>query len=141
MFPIFEYFMDGTALYERMVIPVCREFALTYMEFTVLMFLYNNPQYDTAAQIVSVRQLTKSHVSMTVKSLRERRLIEGIYFHGNHKTLHLRLTPAAEPVIKAGSAAQEAFGTQLVKGMSQEEIKQLIRLKERIHANMKWENL
>ena len=69
MFPIFDHITDGQNLYERTVMPVCRKFGLTYMEFTVLMFLQNNPQYDTAAQIVKIRRLTKSHVSVTLKSL------------------------------------------------------------------------
>ena len=52
MIPVFDNLFSGQNLYEQTVMPVCREFGLTYMEFTVLMFLQNNPQYDTAAQIV-----------------------------------------------------------------------------------------
>ena len=72
MIPVFEHIFMGQNLYERTVMPVCRAFGLTYMEFTVLMFLVNNPQYDTAAQIVKIRRLAKSHVSISVKGLQER---------------------------------------------------------------------
>ena len=139
MFAIFEHFWDGKELYERTVMPVCRKFNLTYMEFTVLMFLKNNPQYDTAAQIVKVRQLTKSHVSMSLKSLQERGFVEGVYHPGNNKTLHLRLTAAAEAAVEAGLAAQAEFGARLVRGFTKEEVAQLQYLTERIHENMKWE--
>lgn len=139
MFPIFEHFMDGKALYERMVLPVCRAFDLTNMEFTVLMFLHNNPQHDTAAQIVKVRQLTKSHVSVTLKTLQERGLVEGVRYPDNQKTVHLRLTEAAEPAVQAGLAAQAEFGAYLVRGFTAEEITQLQKLTERLHQNMKWE--
>lgn len=139
MLPIFEHFADGKTLYEKMVLPVCRQFDLTHMEFTVLMFLQNNPQYDTAAQIARVRQLTKSHVSVSLKSLQERGLVEGIYFPGNQRKVHLRLTAKAEPVVKAGFAAQAAFGARLVQGFTAEEIELLRILLERMHNNMKQE--
>ena len=44
MIPVFEHIFYGQNLYERTVIPVCKTYGLTYMEFTVLMFLKNNPQ-------------------------------------------------------------------------------------------------
>lgn len=139
MIPVFEHFFSGQNLYERTVMPVCREFGLTYMEFTVLMFLANNPQYDTAAQIVKIRHLTKSHVSISVKGLQERGLVQGVYFPGNQKTLHLRLTEAATPVVEAGAAAQKEFGAILARGFTQEEIETLQKLTEKLHENIKRE--
>lgn len=140
MLPVFEHIFDGQNLYERTVMPVCREFGLTYMEFTVLMFLKNNPQYDTAAQIVKIRRLTKSHVSVSLKGLQERGLVQGVYFPGNQKTLHLRLTEAAAPVVEAGRVAQKEFGDKLVRGFTDEEVAQLQKLTEKIHENMKQED-
>ena len=139
MLPSFEHFLDDKALYEQIVTPVCRAFDLTYMEFTVLMFLHNNPQYDTAAQIVKVRQLTKSHVSLSLRSLQERGLVEGVYYPGNLKTVHLQLTKASESIVAAGAAAQEEFGACLVRGFTAEEVNQLQILMERVHSNMKQE--
>ena len=139
MFPIFEHFLEGKELYERSVTPVCRALDLTYMEFTVLMFLANNPHYDTAAQIAKVRHLAKSHVSVSLKALMARGLIEGEYFPGNHKTLHLHVTPAAQPAVTAGRDAQMAFGTRLVENFTPEEVAQLRYLTEKLHKNMKQE--
>jgi len=139
MFSFFEFFLDGKELYERSVAPVCRELDMTYTEFTVLMFLANNPQYDTAAQIAKIRHLAKSHVSMSLKTLMDRGLIEGEYFPGNHKTLHLRVTPAAQPAVVAGRNAQMTFGTRLIKNFTPEEVTQLRYLTEKLNANMKQE--
>ena len=69
----------------------------------------------------------------------ERGLVEGVYFPGNQKTLHLRLTAAAEPVVEAGLAAQKEFGDKLLRGFTPEEIEQLHQLVERLHENMKQE--
>ena len=70
-----EFLSDSAKLYQDTVLPVCKKYGLTYMEFGVLMFLYNNPQYNTAAQIVSMRHIPKSHVSISVKSLMEKGLL------------------------------------------------------------------
>ena len=139
MTAVFEHFYAGKNLYEQMVMPVCKAHGLTYMEFTVLMFLQNNPKYDTAAQLVKIRRLSKSHVSVSVKGLQEKGLVKGVYYPGNQKTLHLQLTKKAEPVVEAGLAAQKAFGASLVRGFTPEEVAQLQYLTDKLHENMKQE--
>ena len=57
------------AYYAQCVKPVCEAHGLTRMEFDILLFLANNPAYDTAADIVRIRMLTKSHVSGALKRL------------------------------------------------------------------------
>lgn len=47
------------AYYAQCVKPVCEAHGLTRMEFDILLFLANNPAYDTAADIVRIRMLTK----------------------------------------------------------------------------------
>ena len=139
MIPVFEHIFMGQSLYEKSVMPVCKAYGLTYMEFTVLMFLQNNPKYDTAAQLVKIRRLSKSHVSVSVKGLQEKGLVKGVYYPGNQKTLHLQLTKKAEPVVEAGLAAQKAFGASLVRGFTPEEVAQLQYLTDKLHENMKQE--
>lgn len=139
MNPAIEQFFLGKDLYQQIVMPVCKKYALTYMEYTVLMFLYNNPGYDTAAQIVRARNLTKSHVSMSVKSLMERGLLTGAYFPGNQRIVHLKLTDAAVPVVREGRAAQQHYGQLLVQGFTPEEVQTLQYLMEKLNANIKAE--
>ena len=43
------------------------------------MFLHNNPQYNTAADIVKVRKSTKSHVSTSLKDLEGKGMVERIH--------------------------------------------------------------
>ena len=88
---IFQHYAAGESLYTKTVSPVCEKYGLTYMEFTVLMFLANNPQFDTAAEVVKYRHLTKSHVSMSVRSLQGRGLIRGEYREPNRRTIHLSI--------------------------------------------------
>ena len=140
MIPVFEHIFMGQSVYEKSVMPVCKTYGLTYMEFTVLMFLQNNPKYDTAAQLVKIRRLSKSHVSVSVKGLQEKGLVKGVYYPGNQKTLHLLLTEAANPIVEAGLRAQREFGAMLVRGFSPEEVEQLQYLTDKLHENMKQED-
>ena len=140
MIPVFEHIFMGQSVYEKSVMPVCKTYGLTYMEFTVLMFLQNNPKYDTAAQLVKIRRLSKSHVSVSVKGLQEKGLVKGVYYPGNQKTLHLLLTEAANPIVEAGLRAQREFGAMLVRGFSPEEVVQLQYLTDKLHENMKQED-
>ena len=74
------YFWDEhrgiTRYYEILMSSVCEKYQLRQMEYDILMFLYNNPQHNTAADIVRYRKSTKSHVSMSLKVLEEKGLIE-----------------------------------------------------------------
>ncbi len=133
---LFEHFSSGENLYARIVAPVCEKYGLTYMEFTVLMFLHNNPQYDTATQIVNIRRLSKSHVSISVRSLQRRGFLDCRYLNGDHRTIHLSLTAAAAPIAAEGVQAQERFSDILYAGFSSDEVKQLSQLIDRIDQNI-----
>ena len=137
MVTLFEHFSAAKSLYSRYTAPVCKAFGLTQMEYNILMFLYNNPQLSTAADIVKFRNLTKSHVSVSVKSLQEKGLIRGEYLPGNRRDVHLRLCPQAQPIVESGRQAQEHFGRRLMQGFSPEEEAQLMDYMTRIHNNLK----
>ena len=99
--------------------PVCSEYSLTRMEMNILLFLANNPAYDTATDIVEVRHLTKSHVSASVKTLQARGYLQRVYLSGNkRKTAHLRLVPAAEPVVEKRAPCTAGFFYCAAKGLA-----------------------
>ena len=90
------------AYYAQCVKPVCEAYGLTRIEFDILLFLANNPAYDTAADIVRIRMLTKSHVSGALKRLESNGYLCTAYHAGNRKTIHLSLTKKADAIIKEG---------------------------------------
>ena len=57
---------------------IMTKFSLTAAETDILMFLANNPQYDTAADISRIRRIPKSQVSVSVKSLCEKGILTGV---------------------------------------------------------------
>ena len=53
-----EFMADSRDIYTRLIDPVCKKYGLTQMEFNILLFLANNPEFDTAAKIIRKRACT-----------------------------------------------------------------------------------
>ena len=132
-----DHYASGEYLYDQMVAPLCQEYGLTHMEFVVLMFLANNPGFDTAAQIVKYRRLTKSHVSLAVRSLLERRMLTGEDGKDDRRTIHLSLTDEAEDLVMEGRKVQDRFFETLFSGFTPEERDQMGQFMNRIDKNIK----
>ena len=123
-------------LYCGVFTPMLERRALTQLEVDILLFLANNPAYDTARDIVERRHLAKSHVSAGIEALAGRDLLERWKRADNRKTIHLRLTEAAGPVVAEGRAVQRQYGELLLTGLSEEERGELARLLEKISENV-----
>ena len=112
-----------TSCYEMLARKVCEAYSLTQMEYDILMFLHNNPQHNTAAEIVRIRKSTKSHVSTSLKELEGKGLIERIPGADNKKHIEIVLLKKAEPIIENGIKAQREFAKQVLTGLSEEEMR------------------
>ena len=123
--------------YDHVITPVCARHNITRMELDVLLYLANNPGRDTAAELISLRGLTKSHVSAAVAGLAMRGLLARSHRDGNRKTVHLTLLPAAAQVIADGQAAQQQLAQAILAGFSQQELEVLNEATGRIIENMR----
>lgn len=110
-----------TTCYELLSSKVCDEYGLTQMQYDILMFLYNNPQHNTAADIVKIRKSTKSHVSTSLKGLEDRKLIKRLQSVENKKHIEIVLLENAMPIIEAGIKAQKDFASNVLSGLTNEE--------------------
>ena len=121
-------YMDSTQrskkIYGTMLEPLCRRYDLTRNELDILLFLANNPGCDRAADIVSVRRIAKSHVSLSVGNLEKRQLLIREYEEGDRRAAHLKLTEAAQPVIREGQHLQKEFFTRMFEGLTRQELEQ-----------------
>lgn len=133
---IFFHYAATENLYTATVSPVCEKHSLTYMEFTVLMFLANNPQFDTASDIVKHRRLTKSHVSISIRSLEDKGFLKGEHHEPNRRTIHLTVLEAADAIVSDGREAQQSFARILFSGFSDSEYKELASFMMRINKNI-----
>ena len=123
MLPAFFTRLKGPGkLYGLLFLPLLERYGLTQLEADILLFLANNPECDTARDIVEIRHLAKSHVSVGVDS--------------NRKTIHLRLTDAAAPIVEQGRAIQHAYAGLIFDGFSEAQRQELFRLLDRVSENV-----
>ena len=131
-----DFMADSRDFYNDLIDPVCKKYGLTQMEFHILLFLANNPECDTAAQIIKKRAFTKSHVSVSVRSLEERGLLVGEYQGINRRTIHLKLTDSAAPIISDGKNVQKKAAEIICRGFSPDEHRKLFEFMNRINTNI-----
>lgn len=115
---------------------IMKKFSLSAAETDVLMFLANNPEFDTAAQVARLRKIPKSQVSLAVNALFEKKLLSGSYGPSNKKSIHLTLTEEAKPVVAYGSMVQEEFGSMLFAGFTAKELEEFGRLHGKLAENI-----
>ena len=133
---LLEHIFMSRELYQSILKPVCDKYDLTGTELIILLFLDENPPYDTATDIVEKRRLTKSSISMAVRNLEEKGFVVGEYVGRNRRSIHLKLQKSARPVICDGRAAQEDFFGILADGFSEEEKERLKTYFSRVNANI-----
>ena len=116
-----------TSCYELFTRKVCDRYQLTQMEYDILMFLHNNPKYNTAADIVKIRKSTKSHVSTSLKALENKGLIK--------KHIEIVILNKAESIIEDGMKAQKEFAKNALDGLTKEEKYMCMAVFNKICAN------
>lgn len=124
------------ALYSKCVEGVCVKHNITRMELDILLFLANNPYFDTATDIIEVRYLSKSQVSSSIKLLEQCGYLRKEYMECNRKTAHLRICEGAMDIIRDGQTAQEKFISIMLDGFSQEEIDSMKQYNDQILRNI-----
>lgn len=133
------YFWDKhktiTSYYELLSGKVCDKYELTQMEYDILMFLYNNPQNNTAAEIVKIRKSTKSHVSTSLKNLENKKLIERKQSEENKKHVEIFWLDKAELIVEEGINAQKQFAQNVLSGLTEEEKDMCLRVFNKICNN------
>ena len=121
--------------YARALEPIAKKWALTQNELDVVLFLYNNPTLDRAADIVSRRGISKSHVSVSVSSLESRNLLARLT-GGDRRASHLSLTDAGCAIAREGVQAQQQFYQQLFNGVTEEELAAWESISQKVSQNL-----
>ena len=116
--------------------PLCREIQMPQTAFDILMFLANNPDYNTARDIVEIRGLKANLVSMNVEKLVQEGFIERIPDAKDRRKNVLICTENAKPVIEKGRQFQIDFFGSLFNGINEESIRQFYGVLEKLRTNL-----
>ena len=102
----------------------------------ILLFLANNPEYDTAKDVCECLSLRPSIVSFHVDHLVRDGYLESVKASGDRRKHILRCTDKATPAIEQGRALQSAFLAQLTKGLDDDDLKICLRCLEKFGDNI-----
>lgn len=135
-----EFLMTGQRLrklYEKVMAQVCVEYGLGRNEVDILLFLVNNPGYDTAKDIVEYRGLAKSCVSKGIDILVKKKYLDVSSDAVDRRLVHLKLRSEAGPAAEAARNAQKRCFEIIYKGVSPEEREALEIITKKFAENIK----
>ena len=124
MFSAIDIFTMGQRFnkaYTKEIRQVAEKHQMTKLEIDILLFLNNNPSFDTAKEIVTLRALSKSNVSKAVEALHKRGFLSIVEDRSDRRTQHLRIETAAAAIVREAAAAQQHFFDVLYRGVSEDE--------------------
>lgn len=108
---------------------------LSMREVHVLLFLANNPEYDTARDICTLRGLSKSQVSQAVDLLAAEGLLLRTPDRQDRRVVHLSISAEGQPLAEECLEIQEDSARRLVEGLSAKQTMQLRQLLETVLDN------
>lgn len=122
--------------YETFCQPVCKKYQLSQTSFDVLMFLANNPEYNTARDICEIRGIRTGIASVAVDLLVKNGYIHRLPDASDRRITRLILTEKSEEIIQSGRLIQREFGLQLTTGISEEEMTAYMKTAQKFRENI-----
>lgn len=126
-----------TKLYRKLQNYVCSKYDISNVELDVLLFLNNNPGYDTAKDIVELRGIAKSYVSKAVDLLIKKELISAVADKNDKRIVHLKIEDKSKDIIEDGRVGQDNFLDIIYKDISNEERENLQKTLDKITRNIR----
>lgn len=122
--------------YAGIMRPLSAELNMAQTAVDILMFLANNPGYDTAKDICTMRHLKPGIVSFHVEKLVQEGYLERQNVPGDRRKCRLVCTEKAAPIIEKGRALQAKFMHKMTKGLEKEQIDILVACLETFEKNL-----
>lgn len=101
------------------------------------MFLSNNPQWNTARDIVEYRGFSKGYISKAVESLLAKELIGIKTSRTDRRYQHLEICPKAAEAIQILSKAQKEFIGKIVSCIGEEDANAFTKTTQKLLDNMR----
>ena len=122
--------------YEAFCQPVCKKFQLNQTSFDVLMFLANNPKYNTARDICEIRGIRSGMASVAVDFLVKNGYLIRQADPDDRRIWRLLITEKSTEIILTGKQIQQEFGHQLTEGISEKDLKVYMEIAEKFKENI-----
>ena len=120
---------------QECITPVCKEYHLSGSEMTVLLFLYNNPEKNTATDIIKFSRMAKANISKAVEHLIRRNLLVRTRDVHDRRVVHLCLTETALCMMPDLLGAAELYLRGIFADFTPEEMREYADFNTRMAAN------
>ena len=117
--------------------PLCKEIGMPQTAFDILMFLANNPEFDTARDIVETRYIKANLVSVNVESLVREGYLKREKSPGDRRKVRLVCTQKAWPVVERGRRLQDQLTEELFKNVDDRLKADFFRVLDIMEDNLK----
>lgn len=117
--------------------PLCQEIGMPQTAFDILMFLANNPEFDTARDIVECRYIKANLVSVNVESLVREGYLTREKSHDDRRKIRLVCTEKAGPVVERGRQLQSQFAREMFKNVDERQKEDFFQVLHILENNMK----
>lgn len=131
-----EFAQKLSVAYSEVCKPLCHELNIPQTAFDILMFLANNPEYQTARDIAEIRKIKANLISVNVDRLVKEGYVKRELVDGDRRKTRLLCTEKALLVIEQGRKLQEEFSQMLVIDVPAEQVENFHAVLERMSANL-----
>lgn len=100
--------------------PLCQEVGIPQTAFDILMFLADNPEFDTARDVVETRYIKANLVSVNVERLVREGYLKREKSLSDRRKTRLVCTEKAWPIVERGRQIQESFVKELFKNIDEQ---------------------
>lgn len=126
--------------YQKNFQSISKQYHLTQNEIDVLLFLYNNPNFNRASDITKYRSLTKSHVSMSIENLTKRNIIIKNSDSNDQRVTLLAIAPQADTMMQQIQKTQQAFIQRILKNIDEEDLEIFKNIWQMLIQNLRSED-
>lgn len=125
-----------TKAYEASCKQLCRDAGLTQTAFDVLIFLANNPSYNTACDVVAKRGFKPTQVSACIDRLVELGYVRREDIPLDRRKVKLVVTDAAREVVKNGRIIRQDLYKRLAENVSLDDAAAFERVMRQVSDNI-----
>ena len=123
-------------LYESFCIPLCKKYQLNQSDLDMMLFLANNPSYNTARDVCEIRGMKKGIVSVTTERLVKQGYLIRENDSADRRIQRLYLTKLCQEIVTEGKQMQRHFLEAITSELTEEEILLYQKISDKIRTQI-----
>ena len=123
-------------LYESFCIPLCKKYQLNQSDLDMMLFLANNPSYNTARDVCEIRGMKKGIVSVTTERLVKQGYLTRENDSADRRIQRLYLTKHCQEIVTEGKQMQRHFLEAITSELTEEEMLLYQKISDKIRTQI-----